>query len=195
MRLWSGVVAGPLFIVVFVVNDLFRDDYDPVRDFVSEAAIGPGGWLQIANFLVTGALAVAFAVAARRVVNRAAAVLLGVFGVALMAAGVFVADPAPYTTTRTGHGIAHDLISAVVFGSLAAAAFVSARRRPDRRWRWYCRAVGVLVPLLVLLAPGVTAASGVVQRLAIVLGFTWVTVLAIRAQSGAARSNERHALR
>ncbi|MFD0521211.1 DUF998 domain-containing protein [Paractinoplanes durhamensis] len=40
--LWCGVLGGPLFVVVFLVNDRIRDGYDPVRDFVSEAAIGPG---------------------------------------------------------------------------------------------------------------------------------------------------------
>jgi hypothetical membrane protein len=176
--LWCGVVAGPLFIVVFLVNDRIRANYDPVRDFVSEAAIGAGGWLQIANFLVTGALAVAFAVAARRVVSRWAGALVGLFGCALMLAGVFVSDPSPHTT-RTGHGIAHDLISVVVFGSLAAAAFVSARRWPSAAWRWCCRAVGVAVPVLFVLAGAVAEVTGVFQRLSIAVGFTWLSALAV----------------
>ncbi|MFI5892534.1 DUF998 domain-containing protein [Actinoplanes sp. NPDC051513] len=175
--LWCGVVGGPLFVVVFLVNDRIREHYDPVRDFVSEAAIGPGGWLQIGNFLVTGALAVAFAFAARRVVSGWAGWLIGVFGVGLMLAGVFVSDPAPHTTS-TAHGTVHNLISVVVFASLAAAAFVSARRWPSRRWRWYCRAVGVLVPVLFVLAGGVESETGIFQRLAIAVGFTWLAVLA-----------------
>jgi hypothetical membrane protein len=178
--LWCGVIGGPLFVVVFLVNDRIRDNYDPVRDFVSEAAIGAGGWLQIANFLVTGALAVAFAVAARRSVTPWTGALIAVFGVALIVAGIFVSDPTPHTT-RTTHGIVHDIVSAFVFGSLAAAAFVAARWRPATAWRWYCRAVGVAVPVLFVLAGGVESITGVFQRLAIGVGFTWLAVLALRA--------------
>ncbi|WP_433295506.1 DUF998 domain-containing protein [Actinoplanes sp. CA-030573] len=179
--LWCGVVGGPLFIAVFLVNDRIRAGYDPVRDFVSEAAIGAGGGLQIANFLVTGALAVAFGVAARRAVSPWTGALIAVFGLGLMVAGVFVSDPAPYVTARTAHGIIHDVASAFVFGSLTAAAFVAARWRPAARWRWYCRLVGVAVPVLFVLAGGVQAATGVFQRLAIAIGFTWLSVLALRA--------------
>ncbi|MET3430019.1 putative membrane protein [Actinoplanes tereljensis] len=179
--LWCGVVAGPLFVAVFLVNDRIRPDYDPLRDFVSEAAIGPGGWLQIASFLITGALMVAFSVAVRQVVSRWTGWLLALFGVSLMLAGAFVSDPAP-TTVRTGHGIVHNLVSAVVFlVSLPAAAFVAARWRPTRGWSWYCRAVGVAVPGLFVLAGGIEAATGVFQRLAIAVGCSWIAVLGLRA--------------
>jgi hypothetical membrane protein len=178
--LWCGVVGGPLFIAVFLINDRIKDGYDPVRDFVSEAAIGAGGWVQIVNFLVTGALAVAFATAVHRVVSRSTGWLVGAFGVGLMLAGVFVTDPAPYAG-RTGHGIAHDVTSAVVFGSLAVAAFTAARWRPTAAWRWYCRAVGVAVPVLIVLAGGVESVTGVFQRLALAAGMTWLAVLAVRA--------------
>jgi hypothetical membrane protein len=180
-RLWCGVVAGPLFIAIFLVNDRIKDDYDPVRDFVSEAAIGPGGWLQIANFLVTGALVVAFAVAARRVVSPWTGRLLALFGLGLLVAGVFVSDPAPYGS-RTAHGIVHDLASVVVFVlSLPIAAFVAARWRRTTAWLWYSRSVGVAFPLLLVLAGGIEPATGVLQRLSLVVGFTWLSALAVRA--------------
>jgi hypothetical membrane protein len=179
--LWCGVVAGPLFIAVFLVNDQIRNDYDPVRDFVSEAAIGPGGWLQIANFLVTGALVVAFAVAARRAVSPWTGLMLAVFGAGLMLAGIFVSDPSPHTS-RTGHGIVHDLVSVVVFFlSLPVAAFVAARWRPSTGWKWYCRAVGAAVPVLFVLAGAMESTTGVFQRLSIAVGWIWVSALAVRA--------------
>ncbi|WP_213009122.1 DUF998 domain-containing protein [Paractinoplanes toevensis] len=178
--LWCGVVAGPLFVAVFLINDLIRPDYDPVRDFVSEAAIGPGGRLQIASFLITGALMVAFSVAVGRVVSRWTGRLLAVFGVGLMLAGVFVSDPVPHTV-RTSHGTIHDLVSLIVFAALAAAAFVAARWRPAPVWTWYCRAVGVAVPVLFILAGGIESATGVFQRLTIAIGWTWAAVLGLRA--------------
>jgi hypothetical membrane protein len=188
--LWCGVAGGLLFIATFLINDRIRDGYDPVRDFVSEAAIGAGGWVQIANFLVTGALVVAFALAAHRVVSPWTGRLLGVVGLSLMLAGVFVSDPSPHTV-RTGHGIAHDIVSLFVFGPLAAAAFTAARWRPTVAWRWYCRAVGVAVPVLFVLAGGVESLTGVFQRLSIAVGLTWIAVLAGRALRASEPAHQR----
>ncbi|MEU4241257.1 DUF998 domain-containing protein [Actinoplanes sp. NPDC026619] len=179
--LWCGALGGPLFIAVFLINDRIRPDYDPVSDFVSEAAIGPGGWLQIANFLVTGILMLALSIAAGRVVSRWTGRLLSVFGLCLLLAGLFVSDPSPHTT-RTGHGIVHDVVSAIIFlASLPAAAFVAARWRPTPPWTWYSRTVGVAVPTLFLLAGAIAPATGVFQRLAIAVGWTWTAALALRA--------------
>ena len=178
--LWCGLVGGPLFLAVFLLNDRFKADYDPVRDYVSEASIGPGGWVQIANFLVTGALVVAFSLAARRVVSRWTGILLTLFGAGLMLAGVFVTDPAPYGH-RTPHGIAHDLISLVVFTSLPAAAFTAARWRPTRLWRAYCYAVGISIPILLAIFTASSTAGGVFQRLTITVAMTWCAALALRA--------------
>ncbi|MFD0521212.1 DUF998 domain-containing protein [Paractinoplanes durhamensis] len=133
--------------------------------------------------MVTGALLVAFSVAVRRVVSVWTGRLLTVFGVALLLAGVFVSDPAPHTV-RTGHGIVHDLVSVPIFlGALPAAAFVAARWRPTRAWSWYCRAVGVAIPVLFILSGGIGSATGVFQRLAIAVGWTWVAGLGLRALS------------
>jgi hypothetical membrane protein len=169
------VAGGPLFVAVVLINDQIKDDYDPVRDFVSEAASGPGGWVQIVAFLVTGGLTTAFSVAVRRVVSRWTGWLVGAFGAGLALAGVFVGDGA-----RTWHGVVHDVVAVVAFAALTAAAFTAARWEPTAAWRCYCRAVGVAVPVLFVLS-AVPAATGVFQRLTIAAGCTWLAVLGLRA--------------
>jgi hypothetical protein len=39
-----GVIAGPLFVLVFVVEGATRADYDPLRHPVSSLALGYWGW-------------------------------------------------------------------------------------------------------------------------------------------------------
>ena len=56
-----GVIGGPLFVVVFLVEDATRVGYDPLRHPVSSLALSDNGWMQTANFVVTGLLALAFA--------------------------------------------------------------------------------------------------------------------------------------
>ncbi|WP_341720882.1 DUF998 domain-containing protein [Micromonospora sp. FIMYZ51] len=179
-----GIVGALLFIVVIAVNGVIKPDYDPMNDFVSEGAIGPGGWLQIANFVVSGGLLTAFSFGLRRTVSRWTAWLTGIFAVSLVGAGVFVSDPVP-SDRASGHGVAHDLFSLVVFVALIAACFTAARWRPTPLWRWYCRFTGVAVGVLVIAAGGVDpvdGGAGLLQRGSILIGWSWLAVLAWRAR-------------
>jgi hypothetical membrane protein len=180
---WYAAAGAAGFVLVFLVDDAVKPDYDPIRDFVSEAAIGRGGWVQIANFLIAGALIASFALT--RTVTRSTRWLLGLFGVALMLAGVFVADPVPAdpvsASTSTWHGTVHNIVSVIGFGALAAACFAAARWRPTRWWRAYCVLTGVAVPVLFVITGAVATTTGVWQRITIVVGWAWVVVLGLRA--------------
>src|SRR6266498_3659212 len=61
-----GVVAGPLYVAVWLAQALTRDGFDLRRHPASVLSNGDLGWIQITNFLVTGLLTVAFAVGMRR---------------------------------------------------------------------------------------------------------------------------------
>jgi hypothetical membrane protein len=177
---WLGAAGAISFVVVFLVNDAVRPNYDPVRDFVSEAAIGAGGGVQITSFIVTGCLLAFSSAALSATVGRWTGILVALVGVSLVAAGVFVSDPAPHDQA-TWHGIAHNMASVVVFASLSAACFVAARWRSTPGWRWYCRATGFAVPILFVTAGADANTSGLWQRLTIVAGWSWLAVLSVRA--------------
>ena len=61
-----GIVAGPLFLVVALIQAFTRDGFDLSRHPISLLSLGELGWIQIANFIVTGGLYVACAVGLRR---------------------------------------------------------------------------------------------------------------------------------
>jgi hypothetical protein len=64
--LTAGIVAGPLFLVVWFVQAMVRDGFDPHRHPISLLALGGAGWVQIANFVLAGSLFIACAVGMRR---------------------------------------------------------------------------------------------------------------------------------
>src|SRR5918998_980221 len=64
--LLAGALAGPLFLGAFLVEGAYRAGYDPMRHPISSLALGRTGWVQIASFLVSGMLTLAFAVGLRR---------------------------------------------------------------------------------------------------------------------------------
>jgi hypothetical protein len=50
-----GIWAGTAFAATFLAEGALRDGYRPLRHPVSSLALGPRGWIQTANFAVTGA--------------------------------------------------------------------------------------------------------------------------------------------
>ncbi|MFI1370310.1 DUF998 domain-containing protein [Streptomyces griseochromogenes] len=135
-----GAAAGPLFLGVGVVEGLTRTGFDFTRNAISQLSLGPLGWIQVANFLVTGTLVTAGAVGLRRAIGRAAGGawaprLVGVFGASFLLAGVFTADPGAGfpagtpdgPTTLSGHGTVHMLSGTIGYLALCAAFFALAR--------------------------------------------------------------------
>lgn len=140
MFLALGIAAGPLYIVVGLMQMLTRDGFDVRSHSLSHLANGEGGWVQVANFLVSGALVIAGATGCRSVLRSQPAgtwgpILLGMYGLGLIGAGVFHADPAPgfppgaeSTGDLSRDGMLHFVFGGIGFYALIAASFVFARR-------------------------------------------------------------------
>lgn len=185
-----GVLAGPFYVVVGLAQALPRDGFDLTRHDLSLLAAGPWGWIQSANLVITGLMVVAAALGmarALRVLGGGPGTtwgprLVGAYGVGLVGAGVFVADPmngfppgtpdGPPVTVTVG-GIGHLVCAGLGFLCLVAGALVLARsQRPGTAW--FSRVTGVL--FLVAFA-GVASGSA---SPAVVLGF-WAALLLVWA--------------
>lgn len=114
--LTCGAIAGPLFVSVFLLDGAVRANYDPLRHPVSSLALGDSGWTQTANFLVAGLLTLAFAAGLRRAFrplkgSRWGPLLVGVWAIGLLGAGIFVTDPVSGyplgTTDQLTHSVFH----------------------------------------------------------------------------------------
>src|SRR5712692_9670614 len=144
-----GVIAGPLYVAVVLVQAFIRPGFDLVRDDASLLSNGSLGWIQIANFVITGLIVIACSVGMRRaLVDGRGAVwgplLLAVYGIGLIGAGLFVADPMngfPAGTPAgrpeliTVHGMLHIVAAGIGFLCFVAACFVFARRFAGQRRR------------------------------------------------------------
>jgi hypothetical protein len=138
-----GVLAGPLYVGVSLAQAFTRDGFDIRRHAWSLLSNGDLGWVQITNFVVAGLATVAAAAGLRRASGRwLAPVLIAAYGVSLVGAGVFRADPAqgfpvgtPETTPISWHGGLHLTVGGIGFGCLIVACFVltSRFRQEERR--------------------------------------------------------------
>ena len=103
LSLWTGVVGPILFVLVETIDGAITPGYSAMREAVSYLELGPGGWIQILNFLVTGLLLILFALGFFRwmrplmaSVSRAGAfALLTLTGVGLVMANLFLPDHWP----------------------------------------------------------------------------------------------------
>jgi hypothetical protein len=203
-----GLIGPPLFVVVFLVEDLVHPPgYDPLRHTVSAFAFGPFGWVQRASFMVTGGLLLAFAFGLRPALRRYGSgrwvpVLVGLFAVGLIGSGVFAADPvasgvtatAPYppgdptVVGRTLHGVLHDLFGTPVFLGLPVSCSIVAYRLAaagHKRWAAYSAvsavmflACFVLTSMALSQPPIISPVGGLLQRLTIIIGWAWLAALA-----------------
>jgi len=203
MGLVCGIVAGPLFIATFVAVGAVRTGYDPWRHPVSSLALGPYGWIQTANFVLTGILYLVFTVGlwsgpGSWVHPRLGTVLVGAAAVGLVGAGVFPTDPIsgypPGTPDRlTGYSspgaLLHDVFSAPLFLGLPVAALSWAhalRRRGSRGWALYsvCSAAAMFVIFVLASAgfaqtPALVDYGGLLQRVSVIIGMGWLTAVAV----------------
>lgn len=206
--LLTGGVVGPLlFILVLLIEGATRPGFSAWRNYWSDLELSDQGWEQIANFLVCGVLCIGLAVGLRRIwrTGRASVwgpLLIGLLGLGLVAAGVFVTDPgrgyppgAPLKgDPQTWHGYAHGINGLVLFNIvLPAACFVLAYRfaaEPQNRgWATYSRITGALILLISVLslvaAPlaengTFSLPTGLIELAQISIGWFWLALTARR---------------
>ncbi len=200
----AGAAAGPLFVAAFLAEGANRPGYSAGRHPVSSLSLGPGGWQQRLNFVITGGLYLAGAVGLWRSRHQpgyrtaAGPILVSTVGLGLLGAGTFATDPinnyppgavTPQTQTRTGR--AHDLCSTPVFLCLPTAAFVYAHA--SARAGQHDRMVGSISAAAVQLVtfgvagagfsgrPALVSTGGIFQRISLIAGFGWLSTLCARA--------------
>lgn len=201
----GGVVAGPLYLGVGLVEAFTRPGYDIRRHDLSLLSNGDLGWIHIALLELTGLLVVAGAVGMRRALRSGRGrtwgpLLVAVYGLGMVGAGIFSADPAlgfpPGTPADahdvSWHGLLHFVTGGIGFLSLIAGCFVLASRFAwlgERGWAAYSVIVGV-----VFFAgfAGIAVGSGngwaiLGLWIGVVLAFSWVSAVSARLMTVSGR--------
>ena len=191
--LWCGVLAGPFYLAVGLAQALLREGFDLGRHPLSLLANGPGGWIQTANFVLTGLLVLAAAVGLGRVLgpkSRAVTWFLGGFGVAMLVAAIFRADPLDgfppgtpkgFPTSISSTGLVHFVAGAFGFIFLAISCFFAARVLSRRNVP--LALISLLSGLAVVLGffGGFVLPLGILGIwIAVVVGWAWLAIISFR---------------
>ncbi|MGV3731511.1 MAG: DUF998 domain-containing protein [Sphingopyxis sp.] len=189
----AGIAAGCLFFVVTIVEIFARPGFDIVRHAISMLSLGPRGWVMKATFIVSGLLVIACALGLRRASEQIVGpVLVALYGVGLILAGLFDAPPglgfppgtaADLQPVMTMEPIVHAIGFMLGFGSLIFACFAFAFaywRNGDRRAAVLSALAGVVMPVLIQLGMAKTVATGVAFYLAAIVAWIWIGWSALR---------------
>jgi hypothetical membrane protein len=192
--LLCGIVAGPVFVAAGLLQSFTIPGFDLTHHYLSQLSSGELGWIQVANFVIAGLLTIAAAAGVRRALRggtlgNVGPVLLAGFGVGLVAAGVFVADPAlgfpPGTPEgipdhQSWHSVLHGVSAIVSFVFLVGACLTLGYRfARQREWGWavYSVATGIVSFGL----PSVPNPwGGVFLFVAAAVAWVWIAALSVR---------------
>lgn len=193
----AGIAGPALFGATLIVLTALQYDFmlgigwkplsDPGGAWPSGLALGPYGWAQVANFVLSGLLLIYFAAGLHLGAtggrgSKTGPVSLAVAGAAMALMG-FKTDPILREGPRTLHGWIHDLSFALfVLALLSALVFLWLRFRKDPRWRGHARytLVTAIVAAVALLLPG----TAYYFFLIVVLVWIEATAIRLRAASG-----------
>jgi hypothetical protein len=190
-------MIGPVvFVSVFTVYGWVYPGYSWTGMFVSELALGPYGWIQVLNFVVTGTLVLVFgrglaAYFSTGAASRAGPVLVQGIGVSLIASGPFTTDSSAMFNPTSTHGVVHGVFGAFFFTFAPISCFVFYRRfRNDPVWlalaAWTLVSAVVLTLGIGLLrfsqqpGNGLFEWKGLVQRVLLVTFMAWIFAVAAR---------------
>ena len=201
-----GMLAGPLYVLVGLAEVLFRSGFDIRRHALSLMSNGELGWIQIASFICSGLLVILGALGLRRALHpsrgaTAGPLLLALYGIGLIGAGIFVADPMdgfpPGTppgppVSMSWHGPLHFMAGGIGFFGLIAATLVFAYR--FFRLRESGWAVASLLTGIFFFAAFAGIASGtrhpainLTFTAAVVVSWAWFTALFAKVRSEMSR--------
>jgi len=190
-----AIAATIYFAVAAVATHIVSTQYDLVRDYISDYAVGPWGWIYgsafLASFVGTVALAVAlWQTVPRPALSRSGVIMLAIVGITFAVDFYFPTDilvpgQPPQTTVGTIH-LADAFLGWLLF--VIAAPLISSRLKHDAwfgRWHGALLALSWLaVVLLVALVAVVVAKApigGLVEKTFILDRNVWALILAIVA--------------
>jgi len=216
LALRVGIVAPLLFALVVAVDGAMTPGYSAYNEAISYLDLGAQGWIQRANFIVFGALLLAFALGYTRAIRpllprrwlNAVTTCVVLSDLGWMLAGVFVPN-AYLSPQNSGHALLHQVASIIVFLPFALASLIQgAKLAGVRGWRVYgvyCLILGLIqaffpiATTVYFIHPQIVGdvnspGSGLFNRIALLIGpITWYMILGcvLSVRERASRRSER----
>lgn len=197
--LMAGILAGPIYVGTGIIEGMTRRGFSFLHHDLSILANGDLGWIHSTMLVGTGLLTILGAIGMRKVLRSKKGgtwgpLLLGQYGLGLIGAGFFKADPAygfPPGTPQNYHavstaGLMHLICGSIAFLGLIIACFVIARYFRSKGKSQFAN-FSVFTGIFYLIAfIGIAMGSqkgGIIETTvilgfsaAVILGWTWISL-------------------
>ncbi len=187
-----GIVAGPLYVAVTLVQALLREGFDFGQHRFTALTAGDLGWIHQANMVLVGVLTALLAAGVRRVMQTGPGAtwgprLLAGVGAAYAFGGLLTADPVagfpagttPEMVQTTWHGIAQNASRGVSTLLLLATSLVVARGFAAAGQRGLALFYGASIPVVFAALSAVGFAIGIQPAALAFLATPWIFVTAL----------------
>lgn len=203
-----GVAGTILFPIIYLIEGATRPGYNAWQQAISTLSLGPGGWIQQANFIMCGFSMIWLAFVWSQILRGGVCatwypIVRGIEGVALILVGFFSTDPGygypPGTPSGPGPstlgGTLHLVFTILVVNAMCVGLFIIAWRfwrNPNwRGWAIFSVVCGLL-PMIFMPFFGIaqnthgafTGYAGLFERLATNADTIWGAVLLIPLWAG-----------
>lgn len=199
LLLTLGVLAGPFYIIVGLIEAFMREGFDITRHSLSLLSLGNFGWIHISLFILTGLLVISATIGIKKSLKTGighvwAPLLIGIYGLSLIAAGIFIPDassgfppvtPEGMPSTMSFHGIMHFMSGGIGFLSFIIACFILAKRfksNSEQKWSIFSLATGIIFLLGFI---GISSGSGNPLTIfgfwvSLIFAWTWLSLLSLK---------------
>jgi hypothetical protein len=186
--IFSVALLGPvLFVVTAFVLGAIEPGYSPVRNTISELALGSRGVVQTVNFGCCGILIAGLGVTVWGVGPpafrgaRYAAAAITLMGVVLVLSALIVTDPL-HNADPTVEGMVHNGIFLVGMLGAISAQLVVGTSNLRSTYGIYSVLSGIASFVGLAGVIGLAESSGLAQRVLVVLVMLWITLAALRTK-------------
>jgi hypothetical protein len=189
-----GVLAGPMYVTVTMIEALTREGFDLRHHRFSWLTTGDLGWIHQANMVLVGVLTLLLAIGVSRMLRTGRGAvwgprLLALLGVAYLVGGLLRADPVvgfppgttPEMVQHTWHGAVQNASRSASTLFLIAASVVFAARFAAEGRRGSAWFFGAAIPAVfaVLTAVGLAIGFNGAGLAFLMTPWIWVTALAV----------------
>jgi len=198
-----GAIASLFFTLSWIIQEAFRENYNPIMHPISSLAYGSTGWIQVATFFITGVLILLFGYGVWKIWNKEIGlsqwvpIFLIICAISFIGSALFTADFAngyPAGTpvvikNPTFSGIMHQSCVTLLFFSTPMGCFLMGNYfayRKEVKWFAYSFFSGFMFLVFAFLTaigfydpPGLEIYSGLLQRITITIAFLWIAMVSI----------------
>jgi hypothetical membrane protein len=174
-------LAGPaLFILTAFIFGLVKPNYKPLRNTISELALGRYGFIQTANFVVSGLFIALLGVAlAFQGTHTYGSVAVVIMGTVLFLSAIFPTDPIE-TNGFTTVGKIHNTVFLVGMLAILSAQFVTGFGSMGSALGVFSLACGILAVIgLVAMVKTQHTHQGLFQRVLVLTVMVWISGFAL----------------